>query len=73
MSIAQKPDEITVVVENEPEPEVAATSARVTEMMLYVALSDGREVGVPLSHQRLRWLKEATPEQRNRWEILPDG
>lgn len=53
--------------------EVGATSVRFAGDRLYVALSDGREISVPLSLGWLRWLREATPEQRDRWSLEPDG
>jgi hypothetical protein len=39
--------------------------------MLYIALADGREIGVPLS--RFPWLKQATAAQRKAWHIEPRG
>jgi hypothetical protein len=39
--------------------------------MLYVALTDGREIGVPLA--RFPWLAQATSAQRNNWRIEPRG
>jgi len=39
--------------------------------MLYIALTDGREIGVPLSH--FPWLDRATPAQRRQWHIEPHG
>ncbi len=50
---------------------VAATGVRFAGAMLYVALSDGREIGVPLS--RFPWLARATTKQRARWSIEPHG
>lgn len=53
---------------------VAATGVRFAGDMLYVSLSDGREIGVPLSRVSwLDWLAGATPEQRSRWSIEPRG
>ena len=48
-----------------------AKNVRFTDSMLYVALSDGREIGVPLS--RFPWLVNATAVQRNKWRIEPHG
>lgn len=46
-------------------------SIRVTEETITAELVDGRTVSVPLAWS---WrLSEATPEQRNRFEILGDG
>ncbi len=50
---------------------VVATGVRFTEAMIYVSLSDGLEIGVPLA--RFPWLEEATPEQRAAWSIEPHG
>lgn len=44
---------------------------RFTDSMLYIALNDGREIGVPLA--RYKWLAAATPEQRALWTIEPGG
>lgn len=53
---------------------VAATGVRFAGDMLYVSLSDGREIGVPVNRVRwLDWLARATPEQRSRWSIEPRG
>ena len=48
-----------------------ATHVRFANSMLYVALEDGREIGVPIS--RFPWLESATPAQRARWHIEPRG
>jgi hypothetical protein len=43
----------------------------VTDEFITAYLSDGRTVGVPL---RWSWrLEQATPEQRNNWEIIGAG
>jgi hypothetical protein len=39
--------------------------------MLYVELTDGREIGVPVS--RFPWLADAAPSQRRKWHIEPGG
>lgn len=51
--------------------EVTAISIRFAESILYIALSDGREIGVPL--ERYRWLTKASPAQRAKWSIEPGG
>ncbi len=48
-----------------------AKSVRFTDAMLYIALADGREIGVPLS--RFPWLAQAAPAQRAKWHIEPRG
>jgi hypothetical protein len=39
--------------------------------MVYVILSDEREVGIPLV--RLPWLAQASATQRAKWSIEPHG
>ncbi|OWY73432.1 hypothetical protein B7486_03575 [cyanobacterium TDX16] len=48
-----------------------AQGVEVTDEELVVSLADGRRISVPIV-----WfprLSRATPEQRNRWELLGDG
>ena len=52
-------------------PSRAARGIRFAGRMLYVALTDGREIGVPLS--QFPWLERATPTQRRQWHIEPRG
>jgi hypothetical protein len=52
---------------------IQATGVRFTDIMVYVVLNDGREIGLPLSLRDLRWLARATPEQRASWAIGPGG
>jgi hypothetical protein len=54
-------------------PSVKITGVRFTDTMVYLALNDQREVGLPLRLRDLRWLAEATPEQRANWVIGPGG
>ena len=51
--------------------EVGAVGVRFTDDMVYIALSDGREIGVPLT--RYDFLARATIEQRRQWQIEPRG
>ncbi len=54
--------------------QVQAVDVRFEKDTLLIALSDGRELRVPLDRiPWLRWLLEATPEQRAHWEIEPGG
>lgn len=54
--------------------QVGAVGARFEGDVLHVALSDGREVAVPLARVPwLGWLLRATPEQRERWSLEPRG
>ena len=49
----------------------AANGVRFASGMLYIELTDGREIGVPLS--RFPWLESATPTQRRKWHLEPGG
>lgn len=51
--------------------DVGAIGVRFTESMVYIALSDGREIGVPLT--RYAFLARATNEQLRHWQIEPRG
>lgn len=53
--------------------QVKATGVRFTLTYVYVTLSDGREVGVSLSHPKLTWLAQAGLKERNAYEITSDG
>ncbi len=51
--------------------EPRAVDAAVTNDVLRVVLADGRELAIPLA-----WfprLRDATPEQRSRWELIGGG
>ncbi len=50
---------------------VAATAARFTASMTFIALNDGREIEIPLAH--FLWLAQANPRQRKKWSIEPRG
>lgn len=53
---------------------VAAVGVQFEGNMLVVTLSDGREVCLPMDRiPWLRWLAEATPEQRAKWSLEPNG
>jgi hypothetical protein len=53
---------------------VQAIGVRFEGDRLYVSLSDGREVSIPLSKvEWLQWLANASPEQRAHWSVEPDG
>lgn len=49
----------------------AAKSVHFVNGMLYVELTDGREIGIPLA--RFPWLARATAAQRRKWSIEPGG
>ena len=54
--------------------QVAATDVRFEKHTLYVTLSDGREVSLPMDRvEWLEWLAKATAEQRDRWSLEPGG
>ena len=53
---------------------VGAAGVRFEGDMLHVALTDGRDIGVPLDRVPwLQWLLQASPEQRERWSLEPGG
>lgn len=53
---------------------VSATSVHFDNNILYVELSDGRKISIPLDNVAwLNWLCKATDEQRSRWSIEPGG
>ncbi|MBI2502630.1 MAG: DUF2442 domain-containing protein [Candidatus Latescibacteria bacterium] len=53
---------------------VSATEVRFEGNILYVTLSDSRQISVPLENVPwLKWLNSATPEQRARWSLEPGG
>lgn len=53
---------------------VRTQEVRFTDDKLYVLLSDGREIGLPLDRiEWLSWLEQASPERRARWSIEPGG
>jgi len=55
-------------------PQVAATKVRFEKDLLYVSLSDGREISLPINRiEWLAWLAQATPEQREKWSLEPGG
>jgi hypothetical protein len=60
---------MTSLAESEGRDQIAGV--RFDDERMYVLLQDGREISVPL------WwyprLLHATPEQREKWEILPFG
>ena len=54
-----------------PDVEPRIADLRVTESEITAYLVDGRSVSVPLAWS---WrLSEATPDQRNKWELIGDG
>ena len=63
-----------VTLANNVFPQVGATGVRFAGNVLYVSLSDGREISVPMEKvEWLNWLVTATTEQRSKWSIEPDG
>lgn len=54
--------------------QVRATGVRFSADALCVALSDGREISVPVNRiEWLKWLAKASPEQRSKWILEPGG
>ncbi|MEK9139237.1 MAG: DUF2442 domain-containing protein [Bacteroidota bacterium] len=58
---------------NRTQTALTIVGVRFTDSMVCVELSDHREIGLPLGHPDLRWLTNATPEQRNKWSIVAKG
>lgn len=53
---------------------VRAEGLRFEGNILHILLSDGREISLPIDRiDWLKWLAEATPEQRAKWTIEPGG
>ncbi len=53
---------------------VQAKAVRFDKNILFIALSDGREISLPIDQINwLKWLAKATPEQRAKWTIEPGG
>jgi hypothetical protein len=54
--------------------EVCATNIRFDKDILYVSLSDYREISLPIKRiDWLEWLAKATPEQQSNWTIEAGG
>ena len=54
--------------------QVQAKSVRFENNIVYILLSDGREISLPIDQMDwLKWLANATPEQRAKWTIEPRG
>jgi len=59
---------------HEKMPEVQARYVRFEGDMLFIELSDERQIGLPFKKIRwLDWLAQAAPEQRGKWAIEPYG
>lgn len=57
----------TLTIQNEP----LAMDVSVDDAMLRITIVDGREIAVPVDwYPRLR---DATPEQRNHWQLIGHG
>jgi hypothetical protein len=53
---------------------VQIKSVRFEGNILHILLSDGREISLPIDQMDwLKWLANATPEQRAKWKIEPGG
>ena len=54
--------------------QVRAKELRLEDDLLFILLSDGREISLPIDRMEwLQWLAKATPEQCARWTIEPGG
>jgi len=53
---------------------VQAKAVRFDKNILFITLSDGREVSLPIDQMGwLKWLVKATADQRAKWTIEPGG
>jgi len=53
---------------------VTATAVQFEGNILQVSLSDGRMISLPVDKTGwLKWLAQATPEQRQNWSLEPGG
>lgn len=65
---------MSTLVKEEVKELVQARGVRFMGDILVLELSDGREVSLPMTKiQWLDWLAKATPEQRVKWRIQPQG
>lgn len=63
-----------ITLANKIAEEVGANDVRFVGNILYVSLSDGREISLPIDRvEWLNWLVKAAPEQRANWSIEPNG
>jgi len=63
-----------ITLANKIAEQVGATDVRFIGNVLLVSLSDGREISVPMERVVwLNWLVKATPAQRAKWSIEPNG
>jgi uncharacterized protein DUF2442 len=54
--------------------QVRATDVRLESDILTVVLSDSREISIHIDKvEWLRWLAQASPEERAKWSIEPGG
>ncbi len=54
--------------------QVSATDVTFSDNLMRVSLSDGREISLPIDKiDWLEWLWKATPEQRAKWSLEPNG
>jgi len=54
--------------------QVQAKGLRFEDNLLFILLSDGREISLPIDQMEwLQWLTKATPGQRTKWTIEPGG
>jgi len=59
---------------NKKAQEIRATKIRFDKNILYVSLSDYREISLPIDRiDWLDWLAKAAPEQRSNWTIESGG
>lgn len=64
---------MTILATKTAPASVSAVGVRFAEEKIYIALSDSREIGLPLSLPWLRWLANANPQQCASWSLEPRG
>ena len=54
--------------------QVIATGVRFRDSLITISLNDHREISISLNSAKwLKWLSDATKEQRENWSIEPGG
>ncbi len=64
----------TAILQVEPAQLVKMVGVSFANNLLVLHLSDGRALQLQMgNYPWLRWLTQATPEERAQWEIVPSG
>jgi hypothetical protein len=63
-----------ITLANKITEQVGANAVRFIDNILFVSLSDGREISLPMERvEWLDWLVKASPQQRSKWSIESGG